>query len=262
MDSDQRKGRRNIVPKARSLMVHGAFVKTATKVGIAATKAPFLIKKIIKREGKRPNYGNNADPAKPKRQSTDNPATTTDRRDAKGDSAQQAGLKPKINTDQPKNNKQQENTEENSGQKSKETTKEEEVQKLEKLVENSHEVLIEASTVFPFTLFPDTITIDRNKINIHRRSFFFVEDVMSLQFDEITKVSCGVGPIFGSLSLALRMKPDEEMVINTFWRKDAIRLKRILQGYLIALNEDIDCNKLDKNELLEMLTKLGTDATL
>ena len=39
--------RQNIAPKARSLRVHGLFVKSATKLGIVAIKASFLIRRYL-----------------------------------------------------------------------------------------------------------------------------------------------------------------------------------------------------------------------
>lgn len=43
--------------------------------------------------------------------------------------------------------------------------------KLAEAVDASQAVLFEANTVFPFTLFPDTLKIDRDKLVITRRKF-------------------------------------------------------------------------------------------
>src|SRR6266568_619758 len=40
--------------------------------------------------------------------------------------------------------------------------------RLEKVVQQSHEILASANTVFPITLFPDTIFVDRTKVTIIR----------------------------------------------------------------------------------------------
>ncbi|HET7827345.1 MAG TPA: hypothetical protein VFK97_00560, partial [Candidatus Saccharimonadales bacterium] len=45
-------------------------------------------------------------------------------------------------------------------------------EELAELTEKSLDVLYEATTVFPFTLFPDTLTLDREKLTIANRHFW------------------------------------------------------------------------------------------
>ena len=47
--------------------------------------------------------------------------------------------------------------------------------------------------------------------------------------------------------------------VGKFWRDDATRLKRITQGYVIALQRNIDCSALPLRELSKMLDELGQD---
>lgn len=132
---------------------------------------------------------------------------------------------------------------------------------LQKVVTRSHEVLATATTVFPFTLFPDTLTVDRTKVTLHRRSFFFVSDVMSIRIEDILNVSCGVGPLFGSITIVSRVITTEDhFTLNFFWRNDAIHLKHILQGYVIALHNDIECRHLERDKLIATLKEIGHDA--
>jgi hypothetical protein len=44
---------------------------------------------------------------------------------------------------------------------------------LKKIVSQSHEILMSANTVFPMSLFPDTVTVDRTKVTITRRRYEF-----------------------------------------------------------------------------------------
>lgn len=132
---------------------------------------------------------------------------------------------------------------------------------LKKIVSQSHEVLVSANTVFPLTLFPDTVTVDRTKVTITRRDFFWSSDVMSIRIEDVLNVSASVGPLFGSLTIASRvMSTIDHFQINHFWRNDAIRLKHIIQGYVIAQHNNIDTAHLSKNDLIDTLLELGIDS--
>lgn len=131
---------------------------------------------------------------------------------------------------------------------------------LKKSVLQSHEVLCNVQTVFPITLFPDSIMMDRTKITITKRSFFWSSEVISIQIEDVLNVSSNVGPFFGSLTIASRvMSTVDHFTVNNFWRKDAIDLKRMIYGHLIAKQNKIDTSSLSLQELVETIMELGTD---
>lgn len=131
--------------------------------------------------------------------------------------------------------------------------------KLKKAVGGSRETLVSATTVFPFTLFPDTITIDRTKMTIAHRSFFQVAEVVSINIADILNITANVGPFFGSLVMTTRFYESDNLPfeVNYLRREDALRIKRILQGYVIAVQKHIDCSVFEKDELVKMLDQLG-----
>jgi len=132
---------------------------------------------------------------------------------------------------------------------------------LRKLVARSHELLMSANTVFPISLFPDTVTVDRTKVTITRRDFFWSSDVLSIRIEDVLNVSASVGPLFGSLTLASRvMSTIDHFRITHLWRNDAIRLKQLIQGYVIAQHNKIDTAHLSKKELIDTLVELGHDS--
>lgn len=138
--------------------------------------------------------------------------------------------------------------------------KNDESAKLKRLIRRSTDVLATATTVFPFDLFPDTVSIDRTKITIVKRSFFWSEHVMSIRIEDVLNVSTTVGPFFGSLTIASRvMSSEDHFSINFFWRQDAIYLKHIIQGYVIARHNKIKTSHLPKEELISTLAELGHD---
>jgi hypothetical protein len=132
---------------------------------------------------------------------------------------------------------------------------------LAKAISDSSELLAKATTVFPFTIFPDTITIDRAKVTITHREFFKVGEVMSMRIEDILNVTAHVGPLFGSIQISTRFFDQHKpYAVNYFWREDALKIKRILQGYIIAIQNEIDCSALSTRELSAKLDELGASA--
>ncbi len=133
-------------------------------------------------------------------------------------------------------------------------------QELKTAIRSSHQILASAKTVFPMTLFPDTVTVDREKLTITTRGFFRVAEVMSTRVEDILNVTVNVGPLFGSLKVVSRIfSPDKPYEIHHLWRDDAMKLKRIMQGYIIARQKEIDVTPLSTEDLSKMLDQLGKD---
>lgn len=129
---------------------------------------------------------------------------------------------------------------------------------LSQTISSAHEVLVTATTVFPFTLFPDTVTLDRAKLTISHKEFFWTGEVMSIRIEDILNVAADVGPFFGSLKIYTRFfQNDKPYSIYFLSRNNTLRIKRILQGYIIALQKNINCSTMPTSELAEMLHDLG-----
>ncbi len=133
---------------------------------------------------------------------------------------------------------------------------------LERIVEKSHQILAAARTVMlPTNPFPDSIVVDRTKITITKRSFFWSAEVISIRIEDILNVSTSVGPFFGSLTISSRvMNSTDHYEINAFWRKDVLYLKQIIQGYVIAQHNQIETSHLGREQLRKTLLEIGRDS--
>lgn len=134
-------------------------------------------------------------------------------------------------------------------------------EKLEGLADKSNEVLYKASSTFPYILFPDTITLDRVKVTIISKTFFFSARVISSPIEDILSAEAIVGPLFGTLKISSRYFTTNTRIVKYLNRDDAIRLQRLLQGYIIARERQIDCNKIEKHKLMKLLDNLGEEST-
>jgi hypothetical protein len=129
---------------------------------------------------------------------------------------------------------------------------------LQHAIRGSNQVLASTHTVL--ALFPDTMIIDRAKVTITKRQFFRMADVMSVRIEDVLNATCTLGPVFGTVTIVSRvMSENQTITIGRFLREEAMRLKRVLQGYVIALQRKIDCSNLETSELADMLEKLGAD---
>jgi hypothetical protein len=135
------------------------------------------------------------------------------------------------------------------------------IDNLKKVVKQSREILALANTVIlPMNIFPDTVMVDRTRITIVKRTFFWSADVISISIDDVLNVSTSVGPFFGSVNISSRvMNSTDHFQINYFWRKDAMHLKHIIQGYVIAHQNGIATDQLSCDQLIETLLELGKE---
>lgn len=129
--------------------------------------------------------------------------------------------------------------------------------KLKNLRKSSEDKLITVDAVFPFDPFPDRITIDRAKVTVIKRNFFFSEQKTSISTEDLLNVDMGVGPFFGTIKLHSRFFVDGQLEVRFLWRKDARLVERILQAIIIARQHGIDVSKIPKEDLLTELHKIG-----
>jgi len=130
-------------------------------------------------------------------------------------------------------------------------------EKLIDITEKAQDVLFEADTVFPFTLFPDTITLDREKLTVATRTFFRVAKIVSVPVSSISSAEVDVGPFFGSLHMASKYFVQNKYSVNFLPRSSAIKFQRLLQGFIISQEKNIDLTDIEKSDLLILLGDLG-----
>lgn len=131
-------------------------------------------------------------------------------------------------------------------------------QKLEQAVKESSECLIEVKTVFPFTLFPHTISIDRHKLTLTYRSFFNAEESVSVPIPNLKNIQASLDPFFGSLVITSDHFANNTQEIKFLKREDAKEIQRLIQGAMVANTEKIDVSKVEVPKLRELLLELGS----
>jgi hypothetical protein len=134
----------------------------------------------------------------------------------------------------------------------------ESMQALNRAIWDSNEVLVTASTISK--LHKNTLTLNRAKLFALKRSALGTVDDMSVRIEDVLNVHATLGPISGTIDIMTKFtKPGEPYTIGPFRRKDTLLLKRIIQGYVIALQRKIDLNMVPTKELIAALYDIGED---
>ena len=129
---------------------------------------------------------------------------------------------------------------------------------LQRAIWDSNEILISAATVLKRRR--QSLTLNRTKLILEEHSSFGGGSVQSFQIEDVYNIDGAIGPVFGTVKIATKFtKPGEPLVVGLFRRKDVLLLKRIVQGYIIALQKQLDLAAIPTEELRDMLYDLGED---
>jgi hypothetical protein len=134
--------------------------------------------------------------------------------------------------------------------------------KLQSLTKHCDKVLLKIKTVFPFDLFPDTVTIDENKISVISSSFFASESVTTILLKEVTDVIVETSIFFAKLVFTYSHHPMKPMTTSVTFlkKKDALEAKRIIQGMLVLRRgENVDLSNTHPEKILSQIEELGED---
>lgn len=138
-----------------------------------------------------------------------------------------------------------------------EDTRKKAISKLQGVVEKAQNVLIKSTAVFPFDLFPDSITIDRQKLTVVHRSFFNVKQTVSVQHSDIKNIQADIGPFFGSLTVTSEHFINNIQTIRFLPKEEVLSIQQLVQGFIIANNEGVEMSDIDDEKLVSLLNQLG-----
>ena len=131
------------------------------------------------------------------------------------------------------------------------------ITRLNRVVEKSQNILVKATAVFPFDFFPDSITVDRQKLTVVHRDFFTIKRTVSVQYGDIKNIQADIGPFLASLIITSEHFINNTQTIRFLLKKEALAIQQLVQGFIIAEKEHIDCSTIDDQKLITLLSQLG-----
>ena len=132
-----------------------------------------------------------------------------------------------------------------------------ESQKLDKLVSSSSTVIFSAKTVFPFTFFPNEIVITLADVSVVYTEFLSSKQLRSVPISKIAEVIVETGFMFAKLKLVDKEFSQMSIEVDYLSLKDAMRAKRLIQGLMVAVKENIDLVQIKDEHLEEKIEEIG-----
>ena len=130
-------------------------------------------------------------------------------------------------------------------------------QAVEDMVRNSNRILLKISSVFPFELFPTGIIAEDTRITIIHRQLFSSQ-VHSVDIEDISNIFVDTSILFAKLTIVSNTFAENEIIIDRLWKKDAILMRRIIEGLRMFINKDVDTTGYEVEELVNKLKELST----
>lgn len=131
-------------------------------------------------------------------------------------------------------------------------------EQLEGLIEKYRTVLYKLSSVFPFDLFPDEITVTENRVNIINREFFGSEQIYNILIKDIADVNIETNPFFATIKMYdARRRERPPLKVSFLKKEDALEARTIIQGLISGTAQGIDFSKFDPEELVKKIKELS-----
>ncbi len=131
------------------------------------------------------------------------------------------------------------------------------LKKVDNLVKGSSENIYQASSVFPFDFFPDHITVNRSRVDIIIGMFIATKEMISILIENIYEVDIDYSLFFASINFKVTGNLQNPPPIGFLKKDEAIKLRRIISGLVLALKEKIDIKELTVQELQITMEQIG-----
>ena len=110
---------------------------------------------------------------------------------------------------------------------------------------------------FPFDFFPSTINVEEGRITIINRNFLSSE-VHSVDIKDISNIFINSIIFFSQLVIISKTFEENEIKIRNLRPREAIFVRRIIEGLRIFASNKIDTSSYTKEELIAKLEELST----
>ena len=130
-------------------------------------------------------------------------------------------------------------------------------QAVEDMVNNSNRILLRVFSVFPLDLFPSSIIVEETRLTIIHRQLFSSQ-AYSADIKNISNIFIDTGVLFSRLTIVSDTFVENQVIIDKLWKKEAIFIRRIIEGLRMFVDKDIDTTGYKIEELINKLRELST----
>lgn len=130
-------------------------------------------------------------------------------------------------------------------------------QAIEDMVNNSNRILLKISSVFPWDLFPSSIIVEETRVTIIHRQLFSSQ-AYSVDIKNISNIFIDTSILFSQLTIVSDTFAENQIVVDRLWKKEAVFIRRIIEGLRMFVDKDIDTTGYKREELINKLRELST----
>lgn len=128
---------------------------------------------------------------------------------------------------------------------------------LEALVQDQQVPLFCVTTVFPFRLFPTTVSVDKKKVDVIREIFYKSKHIQSILIQDIANVTVETNLFFAQLVINDRLPLNQPIVIEYLPKESAMKIRRIIEGLLVGDHAQIDTAQSSGDHFVSQLETIG-----
>lgn len=141
------------------------------------------------------------------------------------------------------------------------TKKAEDVQTVSDLIKKSNRCIISVSSLFPWTLFPNTIEVEESRVTFIFRQFLASQS-HSVDIRDISNVFIESSPFFATLQIVSRTYVQNDITISHLDVKKAHRVHMIIEGLRTFIEHNIDTSNYEINELIAKIEEFHKNKTI
>lgn len=129
--------------------------------------------------------------------------------------------------------------------------------KAEELAGDTNAVIMRAKGIFPLTLFPDEIIVNKNKVDIIHRHFFFTKTVTSILLADIKTVTVTTGLITSAIYFDIEGYQDDPEAVTHLSRSQAYLVRDTILGMTMLKKEHVNLTDFSTEELQGRADRVG-----
>lgn len=134
-------------------------------------------------------------------------------------------------------------------------------QKLVDLVKKSNRSIISISSLFPWDLFPSTITVEESRVTFTFRQFLSSQS-HSVEIKDISNVFLESSFLFATLQVVSRTYVKNNIKIAHLNRKKAQKVQQIIEGLRTFIENNINTSNYEIDELLSKIEEFQIKKSL
>jgi hypothetical protein len=141
---------------------------------------------------------------------------------------------------------------------SKEIKKQEDKQAVSDLIKKSNRRIISISSLFPWTIFPNTIEVEESRVTFIFRQFLSSQS-HSVDIKDISNVFIQSSLFFATLQIVSRTFAQNDITIGRLEAKKALRVQMVIEGLRTFSEHKIDTSNYEVGELISKIEEFHTN---